>query len=138
MLRLSLALKLALAAARGPAAAGKESAPSVDYAVGFHNGDCESHPHAGVELRDGGWLMVGDSVCWDGSAAFDRALFVVVAEADGDERWSQTLGDIGFNYGKYGTELSDGTLLVLAGVASGIPRRASSGDQDQSSRPRTS
>ena len=43
------------------------SAPTTKFAVGFNNSNCESHPHHGVELQDGGWLMVGDSLCWDGS-----------------------------------------------------------------------
>ena len=89
----------------------------VDRGAGYNNANCEAHPHAGQELDGGGWLMVGDSVCWDGSASYDRAVFVVVAEADGAERWSRTLGDLGFNYGKFGSQLGDGTLLI-AGVKS--------------------
>jgi hypothetical protein len=55
---------------------------------------------------------VGDSQCWDGSATYKRGIFVVVANADGAQRWTAVLGDIGFNYGKYATQLKDGTVVV--------------------------
>jgi len=110
---------LVAAAARGAMAA----APAVAFATGFNNSDCEAHPHAGVELADGGWLLVGDTVCWDGSAPYDRAVFVVVAESDGAQRWTTVLGDVGFNYGKYGAQLSDGSLLI-AGVKSVVDDEA--------------
>lgn len=86
--------------------------PAVKFAVGYNNSNCEAHPHAGVQLQDGGWLMVGDSQCWDGSAPYKRGVFVVATEPDGDLRWSMVLGDLGFNYGKYGSQLSDGTVVV--------------------------
>ncbi|KAH8050456.1 hypothetical protein JL722_11427 [Aureococcus anophagefferens] len=98
--------------AAAAAAGGNAAVPKVAFTAGYNNSNCEAHPHAGVELADGGWLMVGDSVCWDGSAAYDRAVFVVATERDGAERWTRVLGDRGFNYGKYGTQLSDGTVLV--------------------------
>ena len=65
------------------------SPPAIAFSVGFNNSNCEAHPHYGVELQDGGWLMVGDSMCWDGSTpGMTRVIFVVVAEADGSLRWS--------------------------------------------------
>ena len=88
------------------------SMPPVKFAVGFNNSNCEAHPHAGVELSDGAWLMVGDSQCWDGSAPYKRGVFVVVAEPSGAQRWTRVLGDLGYNYGKYGSELADGTIVV--------------------------
>jgi len=86
--------------------------PAVKFSAGYNNSNCEAHPHAGVELQDGGWLMVGDSQCWDGSAPFKRGVFVVATEPDGALRWSSVLGSLGFNYGKYGSQLSDGTVIV--------------------------
>jgi hypothetical protein len=92
---------------------GGAAAPGTKFAVGFNNANCEAHPHAGIQLADGGWLMVGDSVCWDGSTpAIQRMVFVVVSDSDGKQRWSTRLGDIGFNYGKAGTQLQDGTVVV--------------------------
>ena len=89
------------------------SAPTTKFAVGFNNSNCESHPHHGVELQDGGWLMVGDSLCWDGSTpGMTRNIFVVLSEADGKLRWSRRLGELGFNYGKSGLQLKDGTIVV--------------------------
>ncbi|KAH8080315.1 hypothetical protein JL720_9006 [Aureococcus anophagefferens] len=112
--------------AAAAAAGGNAAVPKVAFTAGYNNSNCEAHPHAGVELADGGWLMVGDSVCWDGSAAYDRAVFVVATERDGTERWTRVLGDRGFNYGKYGTQLSDGTVLV-AGVKSVVEEAAKKG-----------
>tara|TARA_B110001452_G_scaffold174066_1_gene145883 strand:- start:208 stop:1614 length:1407 start_codon:yes stop_codon:yes gene_type:complete len=87
--------------------------PSTRFAVGFNNSNCEAHPHYGAELQDGGWLMVGDSQCWDGSTpAMTRVIFVVVSDKDGTLRWSRRLGELGFNYGKSGTQLKDGTVVV--------------------------
>ena len=89
------------------------SPPGTRFAVGFNNSNCEAHPHAGVQLADGGWLMVGDSMCWDGSTpAMTRMIFVVASGSDGTLRWSKRIGDIGFNYGKYGTQLKDGTVVI--------------------------
>ncbi|KAH8071583.1 hypothetical protein JL721_4083 [Aureococcus anophagefferens] len=79
--------------AAAAAAGGNAAVPKVAFTAGYNNSNCEAHPHAGVELADGGWLMVGDSVCWDGSAAYDRAVFVVATERDGTERWTRVLGD---------------------------------------------
>ena len=81
--------------AAAAAAGGNAAVPKVAFTAGYNNSNCEAHPHAGVELADGGWLMVGDSVCWDGSAAYDRAVFVVATERDGAERWTRVLGDRG-------------------------------------------
>ena len=41
-----------------------------------------------------------------------RVIFVVVAEGDGALRWSKRLGDLGYNYGKGGSQLKDGTILI--------------------------
>ena len=103
------------------------SAPPVIYRRGFNNSNCEAHPHAGVELQDGGWLMVGDSVCWDGSAEYKRGVFVVVADSNGVERWTRVLGNLGFNYGKYGTQLKDGTIIVGGSKSVNDPDAANRG-----------
>ena len=86
----------------------------IDWFVGFTQEDgCESHPHAGVHTKDGGYLLVGDSVCYDGQRpGLERSIFVVKSNANGEQVWQTTLGDVGWNYGKYGIELPDGTFLI--------------------------
>ena len=37
-------------------------APGIIFTKGYAFGNAESHPHAGVETKDGGFLMVGDGV----------------------------------------------------------------------------
>ena len=104
--------------------------PRIEWTRGYSNGGCEAHPHAGVQLADGGFLLVGDSVCYNTShSKLRRAILVVRTREDGGEAWQRTLGEIGFNYGKYGVELSDGSLLLAtsmslldtAGAAAGFP-----------------
>eukprot|EP01084_Bolivina_argentea_P305603 527954_1 len=88
--------------------------PPVDWVTGFNNGICESHPHAGVQTSDGGFFMVGDSVCWaDKHPTASRYQFVVKADKQGKKQWSVQLGDTGYNYGKFGIQLSDGNLLLV-------------------------
>lgn len=90
---------------------------SVDVGVGYGLQapyGCGTHPHCGVELADGGLLMVGDTTpgC-DFPTPFEKASYAVRTDRNGTELWSRLLADdIGYNYGKYGAELTDGTLLV--------------------------
>ena len=57
--------------------------------------------------------MVGDSVCWaDDHPKASRYQFAVKADSKGTKQWSTQLGDIGFNYGKFGIQLSDGNMVV--------------------------
>jgi hypothetical protein len=89
------------------------SPPAIAFSVGFNNSNCEAHPHYGVQLHEGGWLMVGDSQCWDGSTpGMTRVVFVAVAESNGTLRWSKRLGELGFNYGKGGSQLLDGSIVI--------------------------
>ena len=87
-------------------------APGTKFAVGFNNANCEAHPHAGVQLVDGAGSWLVTPPCWDGSTpGLQRMVFVVVADSGG-KQLSTRLGDIGFNYGKAGTQLKDGTVVV--------------------------
>lgn len=106
------------------------SAPAVQWATGFSNGNCEAHPHAGVQTKDDGFLMVGDSQCYGGSSKLKRGIFVVKASATGKEQWSMKLGDTGYNYGKFAVELRDGTFLV-AGVKT-VRNRSAKGGYEES------
>jgi hypothetical protein len=100
--------------------------PPVAWATGFSNGNCEAHPHAGVQTKDGGFLMVGDSVCYGQVSKLKRNIFVVKSSATGKEEWSLGLTETGYNYGKYAVELRDGTFLV-AGVKTAKNRQAKGG-----------
>ena len=51
---------------------------------------------------------------------------MVVAHSDGSEKWRQEIGAVGYNFGKYGTELADGTVLI-AGAQSFVDNSLSSG-----------
>ena len=66
-----------------PLAAGIARVPAIQWTRGYTNGDCESHPHAGVQLDDGGYLMVGDSVCYTKPhSPLRRSIFIVRTHAD--------------------------------------------------------
>ena len=77
------------------AVAAAMDAPAVSVATGFSNGMCEAHPHAGIQTADGGYFMVGDSMCWDDDSAPPRVMFVVKADASGALEWQTALGDLG-------------------------------------------
>ena len=67
--------------------------------------------------------MVGDSVCYNAQVPFNRAIYAVRTDARGNELWHAQLGDLGWNYGKFGVELADGTFLV-AGAMSVVDKAA--------------
>ena len=104
-----------------------QDVPSIKFATGYSNGINEAHPHAGVELASGGYFMVGDSLI-TGNDAVSRQQFVVKSDVDGTEIWQTAFGDLGYNYGKFGLELSDKTLLVFgsASIASSSSSSSSS------------
>ena len=52
MMRVFLRAVGCLAAAA--AAGGHAAVPKVAFTAGYNNSNCEAHPHAGVELADGG------------------------------------------------------------------------------------
>jgi hypothetical protein len=41
-----------------------------------------------------------------------RYIFVLKTSATGKLEWQRTLGDVGYNYGKFGVELDDGSFLI--------------------------
>ena len=92
--------------------------PTIQWATGFSNGGCEAHPHAGVQLADGGYLMVGDSVCYNKPLSkLKRSVFLVRTAENGTEVWQRSLGTVGYQYGKFAIELTDGTLLVATSMS---------------------
>ena len=36
--------------------------PPIEWAKGYTFGNAESHPHAGVQTLDGGFILVGDGI----------------------------------------------------------------------------
>ena len=61
LLLLAVAVTVAVAAtARASATA--NPAPPITWEKGYTFGAAESHPHAGVQTSDGGFLVVGDGV----------------------------------------------------------------------------
>ncbi|GMH78252.1 hypothetical protein TrLO_g3440 [Triparma laevis f. longispina] len=95
------------------------SPPSIKFATGFSNGSCEAHPHAGIELSDGAFFMVGDSVCYEDPSSPPRVKFAVKTDSTGELSWQVPLGNEGYNYGKNCLELQDGTLLVVGAASFG-------------------
>ena len=89
--------------------------PNVTWAKGWLNGNCEAHNRAGVQTADGGYFLVGDGQCYDVKTSFERQITAAKVAHNGTLEWYTNVGDIGYNYGKFGLELSDGTL-VLAGM----------------------
>lgn len=96
--------------------------PNIKWAKGYTFGNAESHPHSGVQTSDGGFLMVGDGVDYANRTIVKRHIYVAKIDSAGNLQWQQNFGDVGFNYGKFGIELSDGTFLIAGAksVSDGI------------------
>ena len=75
-------------------------APPVLWAKGYTFGESESHPHAGVETKDGGFLVVGDGVDYNNNTIVQRYIYVLRTDKNGEQIWRQTFGDVGYNYGR--------------------------------------
>lgn len=56
--------------------------------------------------------MIGDGVCPKPSNAH-RNVFALKTSASGQEEWSIKIGDTGYNYGKWGIQLSDGNFVLV-------------------------
>lgn len=90
---------------------------SVKWAKGYTFGKAEAHPHAGVETSDGGFLMVGDGGVYNDQGEITlRQIFVLKTNKVGDMEWQQQIGTCGKNYGKFGIELNDGSLLIAGAM----------------------
>ena len=60
---------------------------------------------------------MGDGECYDRVVPFERQMTVAKVDETGELEWMTNIGDIGFNYGKFGIELSDGTFLASGSIA---------------------
>jgi len=71
-----------------------------------------------VQTADGGFLLVGDGQCYSSpQSPLKRQITVAKVDVSGQREWMTNVGTVGWNYGKNGVELADGTFLV-AGVLS--------------------
>lgn len=96
------------------------SPPGISWVRGYTDGTCESHNHAGVQTDDGGFLLVGDGECYDSpEKGFTRQITVAKVDPTGNMQWLTNVGTVGFNYGKNGVELPDGTFLVVGAISEG-------------------
>ena len=93
--------------------------PAEQWVQGYTFGASESHPHAGVQLQDGGYLVVGDGVDYANTTVVKRYMYAMKADASGALLWQARVGECGYNYGKSGVELSDGTLLLGGAISDG-------------------
>ena len=71
----------------------------VLWTKGYTFGESESHPHAGVETQDGGFLVVGDGVDYNNNKIVKRYIYVLRTDKNGDQLWQQKFGTVGYNYG---------------------------------------
>lgn len=113
---------LSLAAAVLAGTAVGTTPPAIDWVKGYTFGNAESHPHAGVETADGGFLVVGDGVDYGNTTPVNRHIFVLRTSSDGTPLWQRSIGDVGYNYGKFGIELpsdssSPGNVLVAGALS---------------------
>lgn len=102
----------------GPGYLPPESGGGLPGAHGYTFGMLQSQPHAGVQTRDGGFLMVGDGVDYyaDPASGVARSMQIAKTDRDGGLQWKHMLGICGYNYGKFGIELADGTFLVAGAL----------------------
>jgi hypothetical protein len=97
----------AAAAAGDPVLGAHPGPPPVAWARGYAFNRSESHPHAGIQLADGGYVVVGDGQDYSRSdAPYKRRLMVLRTDGDGQLQWQRSVGDSGYNYGKNVIELA--------------------------------
>jgi len=82
-------------------------APEVEWVYGYGGLDTEEHPHAGAQLADGGFVMVGESSGESGSR-----IFIVRTDERGGEVFGRAYGENQFNLGNFVVEDARGELLV--------------------------
>jgi hypothetical protein len=111
------AMLLLLQLEQGPAAASAAAPPAVKWVKGYSFGKSESHPHAGVECADGGFLVVGDGQDYSNETVVKRYIYVLKTDRAGNAQWQQRFGDVAWNYGKFGIELADGSILVAGAMS---------------------
>eukprot|EP01052_Picozoa_sp_SAG31_P017816 SAG31_NODE_1235_length_9198_cov_5.065282_6_plen_446_part_00 len=91
-------------------------APAVAWAQGYTFGRSESHPHAGVQTADGGFLVVGDGQDYS-NMTVKRRIMILKTDKDGNAQWQKVFGDMAWNYGKFGIQLADGSFLIAGAMS---------------------
>ena len=72
----------------------------MDSWYSFGSPSLESHPHAGVQTADEGFLMVGDGQDYaEPINGLKRHLLVAKLDSKGTVQWQLDLGETGYNYG---------------------------------------
>lgn len=101
--------------------------PDVAWQKAFDFAPSESHPHAGVETHDGGFLMCGDGLDYThANPSINRYVYMLKTDAHGKEEWRLTLGTVGWNYGKFCIQLDDHSFMLsgaFTAAAGGLLQR---------------
>ena len=94
--------------------------PRLAWAEGYGFDGSESHPHAGVQTAEGGFIVAGDGLDYSANAskAVERSIFVMKTNGAGEMLWQQRIGACGFNYGKFAIEAADGSVILAGAITS--------------------
>ena len=101
------ALGLAMLLGANPGAASPGGGPQVQWVHGYGGAETEEHPHAAIQVSDGGYVIVGETVGHAGSR-----IFVVRTDEHGRLRFARSYGAGRFNLGNFVLQEADGRFLV--------------------------
>ena len=91
----------------GDGAGAPAGGPEVEWVRGYGGWDTEEHPHAAVQARDGGFVIVGEATGDAGSR-----IFVVRTDERGTPLFARSYGAGRLNLGNFVLEEADGSFLV--------------------------
>ena len=101
------ALGLAVLLGATQAAASPRGGPPVQWVYGYGGAESEEHPHAAIQARDGGYVIVGETTGVSGSR-----IFVVRTDERGALRFARSYGEGRFNLGNFVLQEAGGSFLV--------------------------
>jgi hypothetical protein len=81
--------------------------PEVEWVYGYGGWETEEHPHAAIQARDGGFVIVGEATGYAGSR-----IFVVRTDERGTLRFARSYGVGRFNLANFVLEEADGSFLI--------------------------
>ena len=93
--------------------------PAISWTKGYGFGESESHPHAGIELQNGGFVVVGDGVNYQNNT-INRTIMILCTDSQGNTIWQNIIGNVGFNYGKYVIERKNNEILIAGAMSKKI------------------